>query len=127
MNNYISLYEDQHWLPENLSKTFNVDSSNHDYNIYRKKENEYVIEVSAIGFSKKEIEITQKEKNIIVKNIKKDKTTSNIQRLTKNFEYSFLIGQNIEIEEATISNGLLTISLIKKIPEEEKFRKININ
>lgn len=127
MNNYISLYENQHWLPENLSKTFNVDSSNHDYNIYRKKENEYVIEVSAIGFSKKEIEITQKEKNIIVKNIKKDKTTSNIQRLTKNFEYSFLIGQNIEIEEATISNGLLTISLIKKIPEEEKFRKININ
>lgn len=45
----------------------------------------------------------------------------------RTFERKFSLDDYIEVSGAGLSNGLLTISLVKEIPEAMKPRLININ
>jgi molecular chaperone IbpA len=44
----------------------------------------------------------------------------------RDFTSSFKLGENVEIRNATFSEGLLTISLEKVVPEEQKPKLITI-
>ena len=42
----------------------------------------------------------------------------------RSFEQKFRLEQYVDVKDATLSNGLLTISLIREVPEERKPREI---
>jgi molecular chaperone IbpA len=46
---------------------------------------------------------------------------------TRSFERKFNLADYVEVTDATVANGLLTIQLVREIPEALKPRKISVN
>ena len=46
---------------------------------------------------------------------------------TRSFERKFNLADYVEVTDATVANGLLTIQLVREIPEALKPRKIAVN
>ncbi len=46
---------------------------------------------------------------------------------TRAFERTFRLADHIRVTDANLENGLLTISMVREIPEEKKPRMIPIN
>ena len=44
----------------------------------------------------------------------------------RSFEQKFRLEQYVDVKDAKLSNGLLTISLVREIPEERKPRQITL-
>ena len=42
----------------------------------------------------------------------------------RSFEQKFRLEQYVDVKEAKLSNGLLTVSLLREVPEERKPRQI---
>ena len=101
------------------------------YNIEVLDENRYAITVAVAGFSQEELDI-QTEKGVLTvrgeKNAKKEECNYLYQGIAnRTFERKFNLADYIEVAGADLANGLLTISLIKEIPEAMKPKTIAIN
>ena len=102
------------------------------HDIIRISEDEYEITIAVAGFNNKDISIDVHDGVLSIKgNIGTDVEDKNIQYLYKgiakrSFEQKFRLEQYVDVKDATLSNGLLTISLIREIPEERKPRKITL-
>ena len=102
------------------------------HDIIRISEDEYEITIAVAGFNNKDISIDVHDGVLSIKgNIGTDVEDKNIQYLYKgiakrSFEQKFLLEQYVDVKDATLSNGLLTISLIREIPEERKPRNITL-
>ena len=88
-----------------------------------KKDNTYKLSMAVAGISKKDISII-KEKNILTvygttKNKEKEDTI--YQGIaTRNFKKSFNVAEDIEIKDATLKDGMLTIEMERLVPDEDK-------
>ena len=102
------------------------------HDIIRISEDEYEITIAVAGFNNKDISIDVHDGVLSIKgNIGTDVEDKNIQYLYKgiakrSFEQKFRLEQHVDVKDATLSNGLLTISLIREIPEERKPRNITL-
>jgi molecular chaperone IbpA len=99
-------------------KKFN---NNFEYSINELSNTEFSIEVALPGFDKNNIEIEKIKNQIIIKK-KSGKDNSDKFQLLK----AFNLADNIQVNNASIKNGLLTIKLTKVIPEEDKPKLILI-
>ncbi len=103
-------------------------SSYPPYNILKIKENKYCISIALAGFKNDEIEITLEDNILKVLSYGAEKKIS-YEYLYKGianraFEKKFQLSENIEIEKASLQNGLLNIDLIKIPPKRSKALKI---
>ncbi len=100
------------------------------YNIESLEENRYAITVAVAGFSQEELSI-QVEKGMLTvrgeKNVKDERKYLYQGIANRAFERKFNLADYVEVTGADLSNGLLTISLVKEIPEAMKPRSIAIN
>lgn len=101
------------------------------YDIEVLDENRYVITIAVAGFDRAELDI-QVERGVLTVNGKKasDKTSRNYlhQGIARRaFERKFNLADHVEVTSADLNNGLLTISLLKEIPEAMKPRSIPIS
>lgn len=99
------------------------------YNIVKENENEYAIQVAVAGFSEKEIEITQEDNMLsVVSNKKNDEGRKYLHRgiAGREFNLKFTLADSIVVEGASVSNGMLVISLKNVVPETKRPRKIPI-
>ena len=102
------------------------------HDIIRISEDEYEITIAVAGFNNKDISIDVHDGVLSIKgNIGTDVEDKNIQYLYKgiakrSFEQKFRLEHYVDVKDATLSNGLLTISLIREIPEERKPRNITL-
>lgn len=100
------------------------------YNIEATEENRYAITLAVAGFTKDEINI-QVENGVLAIQGKKENMGNDDKYLYQGitfrpFERKFNLAEHVEVTGADLSNGLLTISLVKEIPEAMKPRKIQI-
>jgi molecular chaperone IbpA len=99
------------------------------YNIEELKENHYSITLAVAGFDKSEIDITV-EKGVLTVRGKKaeDDTRKYLHQGIANraFERKFNLADYVQVMGADLTHGLLTISLVKEIPEAMKPRTIAI-
>ncbi len=100
------------------------------YNIEMLDENRYAITLALAGYSEDELEI-QVEKGVLTVRGEKQ-SDENSQFLYHGisfgtFERKFNLAEYVEVSNANLTNGLLTISLIREIPEAMKPKKISIN
>ncbi len=100
------------------------------YDIEVLDENEYSITLAVAGFEENELDI-QVEKDVLTVSGKKE-TEENKEYLyrgitTQSFEQKFNLADYIEVKGAKLLNGLLTIKLVKEVPEAMKPRRIEIN
>ena len=100
------------------------------YNIEVTGENKYAISLALAGFTEKDLGI-QVEKGVlsINGNRKSDDEHDYVYQgiANRSFEKKFNLADHVEVTGANLKNGLLTISLVKEIPEEMKPRHITIN
>jgi molecular chaperone IbpA len=100
------------------------------YNVIRKDDGHFLIEIAVAGFSKDDIDLTL-EKGVLTVTGKKaghtdtrDYTHRGISK--RGFERSFTIADTIKVIGADIVDGLLVIILENDIPEEDKPQTINL-
>ena len=100
------------------------------YDLIRISADEYEITLALSGFNKKDISIDIHDGVLTIKgNGGNDTHEKNTQYLYKgiakrSFEQKFRLEQYIDVKDASLSNGLLTISLLREVPEERKPREI---
>jgi molecular chaperone IbpA len=101
------------------------------FNIERTSENEYLVTVAVAGFKSEEIEITAQQNMLIVSGSKDAVNNDNRDFLhmgiaSRNFERRFQLADYIHVNAADLADGLLSISLVREIPDALKPRKIAI-
>ena len=99
------------------------------YNIRKKSEYLYEIELAVAGFGQKDINIELADGIITVKSIKENSSDEEILHRGisyRKFEKRFSIADDIQVKGAKLENGLLTIDLERIVPEEKKPRTIAI-
>ena len=101
------------------------------YNIEKVGEDQYVITMAIAGFSADEIELTQKESQLLVTGQKKgsEEGRQYLHRgiATRAFKQTFNLADHVKVMGANLENGLLTIELKREVPEALKPRRIEIN
>jgi len=102
------------------------------YNIVKKGNNKFDIEVALAGYDKKDITVEYEDKLLRIKSVKetksdKDKDGVIHQGIAKRFfSKSFTIADDVEIEGAELKNGLLKVSLRQIVPENKKPKQITV-
>ena len=100
------------------------------YNIERTGDNAYRIEIAVAGFKPDELAIEVKEAVLTVQGRKaaNDAERRFVHRglAERNFERRFQLAEYVAVTDATLADGLLSISLKRELPEALKPRKIAI-
>ena len=95
------------------------------YNIEKAGDNAYRIVMAVAGFAEAELNVTQKENELLVTG----QTAPANGQEEKQFLYRGIAGRtfdHVKVTGATLANGLLTIELQREIPEEKKPRAIPV-
>jgi len=99
------------------------------YNIVKKGNNKFDIEVALAGYDKKDISVEYEDNLLRIKSIKETKSDEKVihQGIAKRFfSKAFTIADDVEIEGAELKNGLLKVSLKKIVPEGKKPKTITV-
>ena len=101
------------------------------HNVIKTGENTLIIEVAVAGFAEGEIDI-QVEKNLLtIRGEQVREADANWEFLhrgisSRDFSQSFTLADHVEVKNASITNGILSVFLERKIPEEAKPKSIAI-
>jgi molecular chaperone IbpA len=102
------------------------------FDLIKLGDNDYRIELAVAGFKPDELDITAQQNVLIVTGRKKDesedKGNNYVYRgiATRSFERRFALADHIQVRGADMKDGLLSIELVREIPEAMKPKKINI-
>ena len=102
------------------------------FDLIKLGDNQYRIELAVAGFRQDEIDITAQQNVLIVTGRKKDESENKgsdyIYRgiANRSFERRFALADHIQVTGADLKDGLLSVELVREIPEAMKPRKINI-
>ena len=100
------------------------------YNIEKLGPDDYRITMAIAGFSTDEVELTQHGPELIVTGQKKpeegDRQILHQGLAIGNFRQAFKLADHVKVARASLENGLLSVDLVREIPEELKPRRIAI-
>lgn len=103
------------------------------YNIVKLSDDDYRITMAVAGFGENDIDIVSQENQLTVSGriAGKDGSADGVTYLHRGiaeraFERRFQLADHIKVTAADLSNGLLTINLVREVPEAAKPRKIEI-
>ena len=101
------------------------------YNIERTGEATYRITMAVAGFDETELSLEAHAHVLTVKGEKSDEVTEGSEYLYRGiakraFERRFQLADHVEVQAASLKNGLLHIDLLRNVPEAMKPRKIAI-
>jgi molecular chaperone IbpA len=100
------------------------------YDIEKLGENEYRISMAVAGFAQDEISLVQTGSELLVTGEKKN--AENQRQLLhhgiaqRNFKQTFNLASHVKVAGARLENGLLSVDLIREVPEQLKPRRIDI-
>ena len=98
------------------------------YNIVKTGEEKYKIEIAVAGFSEDDISVEVKKGLMTIEASKEKNSIDYLHRgiAQRSFVKQFRIAENMEVDHAELKDGMLTISLFREIPEEDKQKQIKI-
>ena len=102
------------------------------FDIEKVSDDAYRITLAVAGFRQNELDITARQNMLVVTGRKeegrgKDGNFLHMGIATRAFERRFELADFVRVEGAELRDGLLTIDLVREIPEAMKPRKIAIN
>ncbi len=102
------------------------------FDIEKVSDDSYRITLAVAGFRQNEIDITARQNLLVVTGRKaetrsKDGNFLHVGIATRAFERRFELADFVRVETAELRDGLLSIELVREIPEAMKPRKIEIN
>ena len=105
------------------------------HNIIKTGENTYVIELAVAGFAKDEVSIQVENNQLTITGQKaidveledqEDKIYLHRGLAARDFVKVFPLAEHIEVGDAELTNGILSVKLTRIVPEALKARVINI-
>ena len=126
---------------EMFTNPVNISASGYPpYNVARvtNKETEsqtYEITLAVAGFTEDDIDITVEDKHLKVEGksaVLAEDVNSTVEYIHKgiaerNFTRTFRLAEHVEVQTATLKDGILKIVLFLNVPEEAKPKKIKIS
>ena len=102
------------------------------FDIEKVSDDSYRITLAVAGFRQNEIDITARQNLLVITGRKaetrsKDGNFLHVGIATRAFERRFELADFVRVENAELRDGLLSIELVREIPEAMKPRKIEIN
>ncbi|WP_136163116.1 Hsp20 family protein [Sphingomonas flavalba] len=101
------------------------------FDLERLSEDRYRITIALAGFKRDEIDITAQQNLLLVKGSKEQAAQDRSQYLhvgiaNRSFERRFELADFVRVAGADLADGLLTIDLVREVPEAMKPQKIAI-
>lgn len=99
------------------------------YNIEKTGNNDYRITMAVAGFGQDEVELTQHGNVLTVAGKKAEQTKFEALHqgiAFRNFSQTFNLADHVKVKAASLENGLLSIDLVREVPEQLKPRRIAI-
>lgn len=99
------------------------------YNVEAVDDNHYTITVAVAGFDRDELEIAVENHVLTITGTKaaEEKRDYLYQGIANRaFERKFSLADYVEVTDANLENGLLTVTLVREIPEAMRPKKIDI-
>lgn len=101
------------------------------YNIEQTGEDSYQIELAVAGFGPDDLSIDLKEGilTVVGKKVASDEARSYLHRgiAERGFERRYQLADHVRVTGANLEHGLLTLTLVREVPEALKPRKIAIH
>jgi molecular chaperone IbpA len=121
------VFHDLARMTNNLSQESNYPP----YNIIKYNDESYAIELAVAGFDQSEIDINVENNHLSITGTRTERNVLDSEYVhrgisSRNFAKTFTLGNYIEVSGATIKNGMLTVNLIRVVPEALKPKKISI-
>lgn len=108
-------------------KTTEMTSLYPPHNILKFSDNRFVLEIAVAGFKQEDLKIVLDKNNLIITGDKKKNENVSIIETsylhkgigTRSFEKSFVLERYLNVQDISLSDGILSIVLERVIPEEE--------
>jgi molecular chaperone IbpA len=119
------------WSPllDTLKEVTNAKPAYPPYDIVKIDENTNLLQVAVAGFTKTELGVVVQDSILTITGKKKDKQKGEVVYqgiATRDFELKLAVAEFWEIKDATVEDGMLTITFTKELPEEKKPKVIDI-
>ena len=99
------------------------------HNITKIDSSTFKLSLAVSGFAKEELSITETDGLLSIKGAKKgDKNSKFLYHgiAERDFHKQFKLGEYMEVSDSDLTNGILTLSLKKELPESKQPKTINI-
>jgi molecular chaperone IbpA len=100
------------------------------FNIERRTEDSYRITLAVAGFRTEDLDITAHQNLLVIQGRKRDEAAEaemlHVGIANRGFERRFELADFVRVEHAGLADGLLTIDLVREVPEAMKPKKIAI-
>ena len=113
---------------ESMSKAVAKAATYPPYNIKQINDNKFVIEMAVAGFGKSNLDIELKDDKLTITGNHDATENDYIYQGIANraFTRAWAIGDQYEVKNAEMLNGVLKIALDRLVPEEKKPKKIDV-
>lgn len=101
------------------------------YNVIKRDDDHYEIEIAVAGFTQSEIEVEVDKNQLIIRGERKREENEEVEYLHRglafrSFEKSLTLGEYMQVGDASIMDGVLRIAITRIVPEALKPRKIQV-
>ena len=116
---------------DELLRTSQANTNYPPYNIVKHGDDNFAIELAVAGFKDGEINIEVERNQLTVKGEQSVDLDNQVEYLhrgisARSFSRTWTLADHVEVAGARSENGILTISLERKVPEEQKPKSIAI-
>ena len=100
------------------------------FNIERRDEDSYRITLAVAGFRERDLDITAQQNLLTIQGKKRDDTVEgemlHVGIANRGFERRFELADFVRVANADLADGLLTIELVREVPDAMKPKKVMI-
>ena len=99
------------------------------YNIRRKADDRYILEIAVAGFRRRDLDVSLDNNTLVVEGMRDTTENEYIHKgmSTRNFKRTWSLARYMEVDRADFEDGVLKLELKRNLPEELKPKKIKIN
>lgn len=101
------------------------------FNIERRGEDVYRITLAVAGFRPQDIDITAQQNLLVIQGKKREDDPAgemlHVGIANRGFERRFELADYVRVENADLADGLLSVDLVREVPEAMKPKKIAVN
>ena len=99
------------------------------YNIRRKADDRYILEIAVAGFRRKDLDVSLDNNTLVVEGMRDTTENEYIHKgmSTRNFKRTWSLARYMEVDRADFEDGVLKLELKRNLPEELKPKKIKIS
>lgn len=103
------------------------------YNITKLGNGKFTVEIALAGFRKEDLSISVEERTLTVSSETPEDDNPKFGEVLhhgiaqRDFKTTFALAEYVEVKEANLQDGILTIKLEQELPEEKKPKYIEIN